>query len=161
MLLEYDPINVARLLIEVACMTPRSRGHLAITSKDPANLSAIDPNYLGDPEGHDLAVLQEGIDMAYELLEQPDLRCLLGKTSKDTQTEAGVRANVAHYYHPVGTCAMGVNDNDVCDVQGRVRGLSHVTVADASLMPQIPRANTNLPSIMIGERIAKILSGRV
>ena len=146
--------------IEVACMTPRSRGHLAITSKDPSKLSAIDHNYLGDPEGYDLAVLQEGIVMANELLEQPDLKSLLGEPLTDTQSESGVRANVAHYYHPVGTCAMGLSDNDVCDAQGRVRGLSHVTVADASLMPQIPRANTNLPSVMIGERIAEILSGR-
>ena len=145
--------------IKVACMTPLSRGHLAITSKDPTILSAIDHNYLGDAEGHDLAVLQEGVGMANELFEYHELKKLLGESLTDTQSESGIRANVAHYYHPVGTCAMGSNDDDCCDAQGRVRGLNHVTIADASLMPQIPRANTNLPSVMIGERVADILVG--
>ena len=147
--------------IKVACLKPRSRGSLVITSKDPESLPAIDHNYLSDGEGHDLAVLQEGVVMANELFEYPELRSLLGASSIDTDSASGIRANVAHYYHPVGTCAMGLTDEDVCDSQGRVRGLQHVTVADASLMPIIPRANTNLPSVMIGERIAEILAGQV
>ena len=147
-----------RVQIEVACMQPRSRGRLAIKSKDPETLSDIDHNYLGDAEGHDLAVLQDGVVMANELFEYPQLRNLLGETLTQTESEAGIRANVAHYYHPVGTCAMGLNDDDVCDEHGRVQGLKHVTIADASLMPQTPRANTNMPSVMIGERIAEILT---
>jgi choline dehydrogenase len=58
--------------------------------------------------------------------------------------------------HPVGTARMGrVDDaNAVADQYGRVRGLDNVRVADASIMPNIPRANTNLTRIMIGERMA-------
>jgi choline dehydrogenase-like flavoprotein len=52
---------------------------------------------------------------------------------------------------------MGDETTAVCDSDGRVHGLDGVVVADASLMPQIPRANTNLPSVMIGERIAATL----
>ena len=144
--------------IKVAAMKPRSRGNLAITSKNPETLAAIDHNYLGDAEGHDLAVLQDGIVMAEDLLEHPELKSLLGERSTNTLSEASIRDNVAHYYHPVGTCAMGLTDNSVCDEKGRVRGLHNVTVADASLIPDIPRANTNLPSVMIGERIAEILT---
>ena len=143
--------------IKVAAMKPRSRGSLAITSKDPEIRSDIDHNYLGDAEGHDLAVLQEGIVLANQLFEYPELRCLLGESSVDTSSESGIRANVAHYYHPVGTCAMGLSDTAVCEANGRVRGLNHVSIADASLMPETPRANTNLPSVMIGERIAEFL----
>ena len=77
----------------------------------------------------------------------------------DTHAASYLREHVAHYYHPVGTCAMGLNDDDVCDAKGQVRGLNRVTVADVSLMPQIPRANTNLPAVMTGIRIADLLLG--
>ncbi len=145
--------------IEVACMTPKSRGSLKITSKDPRVLSAIDHNYLGDENGHDLAVLREGVALANELFNQTALGSLLGESLSDTSTDAGIRQYVEHYYHPVGTCAMGLEEDDVCTPAGRVRGLQRVTVADASLIPQVPRANTNLPSVMIGERIAELLVG--
>jgi choline dehydrogenase len=147
-----------RVEIKVACMTPQSRGTLAITSKDPQVLSAIDHNYLGDSAGHDLAVLRDGVALANELFEQSALSELLGDPIIDTSTDAGIRQHVAHYYHPVGTCAMGLHSDDVCKPDGRVNGLERVTVADASLMPQIPRANTNLPSVMIGERIVELLT---
>ena len=75
----------------------------------------------------------------------------------DVSSDDAVRAEVAHYYHPVGSCAMGQGPQSVCDADGRVNGVEGVVVADTSLMPQIPRANTNLPSIMIGERIAATL----
>ncbi|MEM7117155.1 MAG: GMC family oxidoreductase [Chloroflexota bacterium] len=146
-----------RVAIEVACMTPRSRGSLQIISKDPQTRPAIDHNYIGDEDGHDLAVLKEGVDLANEILDHPILQELLGKPIIEMRTEADIKQHVAHYYHPVGTCAMGLADDDVCDAQGSVRGLQRVSIADVSLTPQTPRANTNLPAIMIGERIAEFL----
>ena len=67
----------------------------------------------------------------------------------------------AHYYHPVGTCAMGAESDPlaVCDGAGRVRGLDGVLVADCSLMPVVPRANTNVPAVLVGEVIADHLLG--
>ena len=63
-----------------------------------------------------------------------------------------------HYYHPVGTTPMGTDPADsVCDPHGRIHGLDGVLVADVSLMPQIPRANTNIPAVVIGERVASFL----
>lgn len=146
--------------IEVACMTPHSRGSLNIVSRDPAVLPAIDHNYLGDAAGHDIAVLRDGVARANELLEQPALKDLLGESLTATDTDAGIRAHVEHYYHPVGTCAMGLADDAVCDAHGRVRGLSRVSVADAAMIPVIPRANTNLPCVMIGRRMAEMLLAR-
>ena len=67
-----------------------------------------------------------------------------------------IRSRVASYHHPVGTCRMGT-DNDagaVVDPRGRVYGVEQLYVADASVMPTIPSANTNLPTIMIAERIS-------
>ena len=144
-------------LVEVACVTPRSRGRVDIVSADRTIAPVIDHRYLSDPEGHDLAVLRDGLVMAEELLNHPALAAVLGKRVTDISSDAAIRREVVHYYHPVGTCAMGTDDDAVCDERGRIRGLARVCVADVSLMPQIPRANTNIPAVMIGERIASFL----
>jgi 5-(hydroxymethyl)furfural/furfural oxidase len=67
-----------------------------------------------------------------------------------------VRANVAGTFHVCGTCRMGRADDPdaVVDTQGRVRGIAGLRVADASIMPSIPRGNTNIPTIMLAEKIA-------
>ena len=135
----------------------RSRGIVHVTSADPSAHPHIDHGYLSDPDGHDLAVLHEGLVLAEQLLSQPVLASILGERVTDMSTDAAIFDNVAHYYHPVGTCAMGSGPMAVCDADGRVHGLPNVVVADASLMPQITRANTNMPAVMIGERIARTL----
>lgn len=143
--------------VEVSCVDVRSRGIVHVTSTDPSAHPHIDHGYLSDPEGHDLAVLREGLVLAEQLLSQPELATLLGDRRTDMSTDAAIFANVAHYYHPVGTCAMGTGPAAVCDADGRVHGFPNVVVADVSLMPQITRANTNMPAVMIGERIARTL----
>jgi choline dehydrogenase len=145
-------------LIPAACMTPKGRGQIDIVSSDPAVLPRIDHNYLGDPDNHDLAVLRDGIVMAEAMLNAPPLANALGKRVTDLSTDDAIRKNVVHYYHPVGTCPMGDSANAVCNAKGKVHGLSRVTVGDVSLMPQIPRANTNIPAVVIGERIAQVLT---
>jgi choline dehydrogenase len=149
-----------RVHVEVACMTPRSRGRVAVTDPDPASAPLIDHAYLSDPERHDLAVLRDGLVLAEELLDHPVLARVLGARLTDMSNDEAIRSTVAHYYHPVGTCRMGVDDAAPCDTDGSVRGLPGVVVADASLMPRIPRANTNLPAVMLGEGIARRLAER-
>lgn len=72
---------------------------------------------------------------------------------------AFVSAEVGGTWHPSGTCRMGAADDpmSVCDGAGRVRGVDGLSVCDASLMPTIPRANTNIPTVMIAERIADLI----
>jgi len=65
-----------------------------------------------------------------------------------------VRAGVIHYWHPVGTCAMG----SVTDADGHVLGVDGLVVADASLMPVTPRATTNIPTVVVAERIGRALA---
>ncbi|MGR8950058.1 MAG: GMC family oxidoreductase [Gammaproteobacteria bacterium] len=148
-----------RVHIEVACMTPQSRGQISITNKDPMAHPEIDHGYLSDPNDHDIKVMADGLKMAEEMLDHPLLAEILGEPISDTSSWEAIRAQVEHYYHPVGTCRMGTDAAAVCDPEGTVRGMQNVFVADASLMPQIPRGNTNLPAIMVGERIAQSLLG--
>ncbi len=146
-----------RVAVQVACVTPLSRGRVDITGPDPAAAPHIDHRYLGDEDGHDLSVLRDGLVLANQILDHPILASLLGEPVTDTSSDEAICATVAHYYHPVGSCVMGDGPLAVCDADGRVNGVEGVLVADASLMPQIPRANTNLPAVMIGERIAATL----
>ncbi len=149
-----------RVHVEVACMTPRSRGHVSITSADPSVAPTIEHGYLNDVEGHDLAVLRDGLVRAEQMLDHPALASVLGRRLTDMSNDQAIRDTVAHYYHPVGTCRMGDDAMAVCDAEGRVHGMPGVVVADVCLMPQIPRGNTNLPAAMIGERIAATLVNR-
>ena len=160
-----DPTDPAgwRWKLPVAGMTPRSRGWVRLRTADPLAAPWIDHRYLGDPAGADRAVLVAGIALARELAAQPDLRDLLGAEiapGPAARTEAAlaafVEANVVHYYHPVGSCAMGPASDPaaVVDPRGRVHGLANAYVADCSIMPVVPRANTNLPALVVAERIA-------
>ena len=155
-----------RWTLEVACLTPRSRGALRIASADAASPPIIDHRYLSDPEDEDLRVLADGVAIAREMAAKPAMSGLVGREilssnsgQTRTETDAFVRSNCLHYYHPVGTCRMGAATDRaaVVDARGRVHGLDNAYVADASIMPVIPRANTNLPALVIGERIVRWL----
>jgi len=90
-----------------------------------------------------------------------------GDLKSDTELRQFVRRDVTTIYHPVGTCAMsGKTQLDasrlvgVVDTELRVRGVDGLRVVDASIMPTVPRGNTNAPTIAIAERAADMISGR-
>jgi choline dehydrogenase len=146
--------------IAISPVCPRSRGRVTLDSSDPGAAPVIEHNYLEDPDGDDLAVMRDGIEIALDLAAQPAFRTMLGEPLLSIHSDDAIRANVMHYYHPAGTCRMGsaTDAAAVCDERGSLHGLPQVTIADCSLMPQVPRANTNIPAVVIGERIAEILS---
>ena len=79
----------------------------------------------------------------------------------DDELEAYVRQYTLPAYHPVGTCTMGIADKAVVDPELRVRGVDGLRVVDASIMPIVPSANTNAPTIMVGEKGSDlILAGK-
>jgi choline dehydrogenase len=84
-------------------------------------------------------------------------------TGNDADLKDYIRRNAGHRSHPVGTCRMGrgTDVDAVVDPQLRVRGIEGLRVADASVMPEVPSGNTNLPAMMVGERAADLILGRV
>jgi 5-(hydroxymethyl)furfural/furfural oxidase len=77
----------------------------------------------------------------------------------DVVLDAYLNRSVVGVWHPVGTCRMGAASDPmaVTDSSGRVRGVEGLRVCDASLMPTIPCANTNIPTIMVAERVADLI----
>jgi choline dehydrogenase len=150
----------------VACLAPLSRGSVRLTGPGPGDRLVIDHRYLSDPSGYDRARLAEGVERVREVAEVPELRRLLGRETRPGPEVSGRQAierfldhAAVHYYHPAGSCKMGpASDPDaVADSEGRVHGIEGLYVADASLMPAVTSGNTNMPTTVIGERIARSL----
>jgi choline dehydrogenase len=144
--------------LPVANMTPRSRGRLQLRRREPDASPIINTGYLSDPDDADLAVLMSGIEIARHLAKQQPLADLIGEELPESAallSRETARRACLHYYHPVGTCKMGPGSDPmaVVDARGQIHGLDNLYVADAAIMPVIPRANTNLPTLMVAERI--------
>jgi len=139
-----------------------------LASRDPDDLPIVDHGFLSDVVGADRSTLASGIGLARRLGGTSVMRDLLdgelvpGLATEGPDLDDYVAGSVGGYWHPVGTCKMGqVGDPEaVVDASGRLHGSENVYVADASIMPTIPRANTQLPVIAIAERIADLLRRR-
>lgn len=144
---------------------PESRGTVHLRSPDPAAHPAIRPNYLSDPI--DRRTIVEGLKWARKIVEQPAMDPYRGPeigpgpdVESDDELLAFARAYGTTIYHPVGTCKMGMDAAAVVDPQLRVRGIGHLRVVDASVMPRITSGNTNAPTIMIAEKAADMILDR-
>ena len=77
--------------------------------------------------------------------------------TSDAEFEEAIRKFGVSNLHPVGTCRMGPNDDDVVDSRLRVHGIDGLRVVDASIMPTLPAGNTNAPTVMIAEKGADMI----
>jgi choline dehydrogenase len=145
--------------LTAAVLTPRSRGRVTLASGEPTAKPRIEHNYLSDPADVERTI--DGVRRLLEIAAQPALARYavrphgLPGSDADADILAYVRATAQTLYHPVGTCAIGT----VVDTQLRVLGAEALRVIDASVMPRIPRGNTNAPTIAIAERAADLLQG--
>jgi choline dehydrogenase len=166
-----DPTSRA-LSVLVTLVSVGSRGRIRLRSSDPRHKPAIDPAYLSDSA--DLDPLVKAIGLAREFAAAKPFRRIARPElapGVDVRTEAELREWIRHdlstIYHPVGTCAMGGDSRlavskltSVVDTELRVRGVESLRVIDASVMPTVPRGNTNAPTIAIAERAADLIQGR-
>jgi len=138
----------------VFCMKPVSRGRVGLNGPDPRTPLAIEHGFLADER--DAAVLTTAFEQLRELAAQPAVAAFASAESRpgpDVPAEQHVRATARGFFHPTGTCAIG----RVVDARGRVLGIDGLVVADASIMPTIPRANTNLSTAAVAELIAETI----
>ena len=161
------PLPAEGLTVGAILLRPRSRGSIRLASADPFAAPLIDPAYLSDPDGIDLATLREGVRACLGLLRTPALREVTtggwiqpdgGERMPDDELiETSIRRHAHTLYHPVGTASMGADAASVVDPELRVRGVEGLRVADASVIPTVIRGHTNAPAIIIGEVAADLL----
>jgi choline dehydrogenase-like flavoprotein len=157
------------ITINTCNLRPRSIGSVRLRSANPQDPPAIDPNFLGDPEGYDWKISAEGFKWGRRLLAAPAFKPYIKREylpGAGAQTDEQIRAYIRKWsktdYHPAGSCKMGQDAMAVVDTQLRVRGMEGLRVIDASIMPTLISGNTQAPSIMIGEKGAAImLAGKV
>ncbi|HEY7143378.1 MAG TPA: GMC family oxidoreductase N-terminal domain-containing protein [Streptosporangiaceae bacterium] len=150
-------------MVVAALLRPASRGQVRLRSLDPSVPAQISLGYFRDPG--DLPRLLAGLRLAETAVAHPALAGRTGGNrigppgeviAGDDSARDWIRTAVFSYHHPVGTCAMGLDPaaGAVVDPDGRVYGITGLTVADASILPAIPSANTGIPVIMAAEHLA-------
>jgi 5-(hydroxymethyl)furfural/furfural oxidase len=146
-----------------------SRGWLRLASPDPDVAPRIEQRLLDD--SGDLVRMRDGVKRCLELIatdafDTPFQHVGIDPTGTgleelcdDAAIDAWLMATVGDTGHICGTCRMGAPDDPraVVDAHGRVLGLEGLCVADASVFPEVPRANTNLPTIAAAERLSDLI----
>lgn len=145
---------------------PRSEGRLWLRSPDPGDPPRIDPRYYTDPDGYDERTIVRGLRLARRLLAQEPLASWVAREllpgpeiRTDEQLSAYARLHGTTVQHPAGTCRMGDVPDPlaVVDPQLRVKGVTNLRVADASIFPTMIGVNINLTCMMVGERCAELV----
>ena len=146
---------------------PESIGYIRAKSADPFEAPAIQPNYFSHETDRRLSLA--GMRIARDLMQTPEFAPHVEREElpgPDVNTEDEMLdyycQNATTTFHLMGTCRMGPESDptSVVDDQLRVRGLEGLRVADASIMPTMPSANTNAATIMIGEKCADYIRGQ-
>jgi choline dehydrogenase len=159
---EPPPAGYALVASVVA---PDSRGSVRLASADPREPPVIDPGFLRDER--DTQRLETGLEVVREAGAGAALAPLRDAEiwpGPDVTTRAGLRdflrRRVGSYYHPAGTCRIGSDPGAVVAPDLRVRGVTGLRVADASVMPVIPNAHTSATVLAIAERAAELIGAQ-
>ncbi len=150
-------LTIASTLVRV-----ESKGHIKLRSADPTWHPEIEAGYFDD--GADLDAMIAGYRTVKEIVSQGPLAKLIDEpwvpaSMNPTADEivAAIGQLCQTLYHPVATCAMGTIEGSVVGPDLKVHGVEGLRVADASVMPRVPRGNTNAPAIMVGEKAADLI----
>jgi choline dehydrogenase len=147
-------------------LRPDSRGEIKLKSNNPADPPAMIPNYLTDPV--DQQTIVSGLKLCRHILAHPVMQRFIAEefqpgpgVASDAQLLQYARERGGTVYHPTSTCTMGTGPMAVVDPELRVHGIEGLRVADASVMPTVISGNTNAATIMIGEKLADMVRGRM
>jgi choline dehydrogenase-like flavoprotein len=151
-----------------AYLRPRSHGTVRLASRDPHAAPLLDPNYWSDPHDREMGI--KGLRLAREIISQPAMKryvkaeVLPGAgltTDEDLFNYACEHSKTDH--HPVGTCKMGPpsDPRSVVTPDLKFIGLEGLRVVDASVIPRVPSCNTNAPAIMVAEKGADHILGKI
>jgi choline dehydrogenase len=163
-----QPVAKDGFSIHVCQLRPESRGRVGLRSADPFDDPAIFAGYLATEE--DRRALRAGVAITRDVAGQKALTAIRSgevepgsSVSTDAEVDAWIRRSAETIYHPVGTCRMGAADDPmaVVDETLRVIGVRNLRIVDASVMPTLVGGNTNAPTIMIAEKAADMILGRV
>ena len=151
--------------IRPTLLHPDSRGQILLRSADPAAPPRIVYNFFSAPG--DLPRLREGFHLARRVAYQPAMNGFRGEevspgegVKTDAEIDAFIRRTVITAHHPCGTCAMGIGPQAVTDAELRVRGIEHLRVVDASVMPDLVSAHINACVLMIAEKASDLILGK-
>jgi len=156
------PFDVPACVVYMNVAKPQSRGEIRLRSASAQDKPVVDHRLLGSDA--DMAALVSGAKKVHEIFAEPAMAAHVKGVltpdvlpTSDAEWETSIRNTAGIGYHPVATCRMGGDANSVVDPRLRVRGVDGLRVVDASIMPIMPAANTNAPSIMVGEKGAAMI----
>jgi choline dehydrogenase len=156
---------VSRLSVRTGYLPLKSRGWVRLRSADPRDPPRIFLNMFADPG--DMDGMIRSIRFSRQIYAQSPLSELIARENlpgqhvgTDAELADHVRRAATHRAHPACSCRMGADEQAVVDADLRVHGLDGLRVADASIMPGLPRGNPNLACMMIGEKAADLIRGR-
>jgi choline dehydrogenase len=142
---------------------PQSRGWVRLASANPFTKPAVNPNYLADRA--DVTRMVQAVKLARDIFAAPVFKELLQgelrpgpAVQTDSELESFVRSRADSYFHVVGSCRMGIDDQAVVDARLRVYGVTSLRVVDASVIPAVPSANCHAAIAAIAERAADLIN---
>ncbi len=155
------------LTVTTVVVKPVSRGSVRLASADPLAMPRVSPNLLADPR--DMAAMVAGQRFFLRAFAEPPLARRVARIAipEPEADHAGLAAHCRRFvktnYHPAGTARMGPDGDPlaVLDARLRVRGIEGLRVCDMSAVPDIVAGNTNAPAMMLGDRCADMVMGRL
>ena len=152
--------------IQMVLLKPQSRGTVRLTSSDPDAMPEVNPNFLSDPR--DMAEMVKGLRYFGQTMRTRPLADRVAEVVaptdwSDAALEEHCRRVVKTNFHPAGTARMGAEGDAmaVLDARMRVRGIKGLRVCDMSAVPEIPAGNTNAPAMVLGDRCAEMVLGKL
>jgi choline dehydrogenase len=162
-----EPPQIDAFSIASVVVAPRSRGSLRLRSANPLDAPLIDFGLLTDSEGNDAAVILAGARLARKAAATTPLASYVveevfpgASINDDAELLARLNIQLQTVYHPTSTCRMGTDPRAVVDPHLQVRGVDGLWVADASVMPSVPRGHPNAVVAMIAHRAADLIASR-